>query len=108
MFDAVVAEIGQLLAVEAAVLNRYEPDGTATTVVGSWARTGAEWAFPSEPAGQLGGRNVSTLVRATGRAARIDDYADAAGEWPPILLASGACAPPSGYRSWSRAACGAT
>src|SRR5215216_6579907 len=69
VFGAVAAEIGQLLAVEAAVLNRYEPDGTATTVVGSWARTGAIVGFPVGTRWELGGRNVSTLVKATGRAA---------------------------------------
>jgi signal transduction histidine kinase len=80
VFGAVVAEVGQLLAVELSQLNRYDPDGSATTVVGAWARTGSVVAFPVGTRWHLGGRNVSTLVMETGRTARVDDYSDAAGE----------------------------
>jgi signal transduction histidine kinase len=80
VFGAVVSEVGQLLAAPLSQLNRYDPEGSATTVVGAWANAGSVVAFPVGIRWHLGGRNVSTLVRETGRTARIDDYGDAAGE----------------------------
>jgi signal transduction histidine kinase len=79
VFAAVTAEVGRLLSCELAVLNRYDPDGAAATVVGAWARTGAPLPLPVGTRWSVGGRNVTTLVFNTGRAARIDDYADATG-----------------------------
>jgi GAF domain-containing protein len=79
VFAAVVAELGRLLPVELTQLNRYDPDGAATKVVGAWARTGAAVPFPVGTRMSLGGQNVGTLVMETGRAARIDDYTDAGG-----------------------------
>jgi signal transduction histidine kinase len=79
VFAAVTAEVGRLLSCELAVLNRYDPDGAAATVVGAWARTGAPLPLPVGTRWSVGGRNVTTLVFTTGRAARIDDYADATG-----------------------------
>jgi len=84
VFAAVTEEVGQLLCAEYAGLNRYESDGTTTTIVAIWGRT----VDPLPPGGRrqiLGGRNISTLVFETGRAARIDGYADSSG---PLGLAT--------------------
>src|SRR5438445_306268 len=84
VFAAVTEEVGRLLSVEYAGLNRYEPDGTTMTIVAVWGRTGE----PVPPGGRrqiLGGKNISTIVFETGRAARIDSYADASG---PLGLAA--------------------
>ena len=77
VFAAVAGEVGRLLAVDFAILVRYDPQDTLE-VVGTWTRTGAP---PPTPVGgqlPLGGRNVTTLVYRTGRAARID-YSDVSG-----------------------------
>jgi GAF domain-containing protein len=71
VFAAVAGEVGRLLAVDFAILVRYDPQGTLE-VVGSWTRTGAPAATPVGGRLPLGGRNVTTLVYQTGRPARID------------------------------------
>jgi GAF domain-containing protein len=73
LFAAVTEEIGRLLCVECAIMNRYEPDGTITTMAG-WGDLVA--GFPVGHRESLGGKNVITLVHQTGRPARIDRYAD--------------------------------
>jgi len=80
VFAGVVAEVGQLFGVEQTLVNRYDPDGGATTVMGAWARDGVVAPLPVGTRWQLGGRNVSTAVMRTGRAARIGDYGETAGE----------------------------
>jgi GAF domain-containing protein len=77
VFAAVVEEVGRLLPVDFADLGRCEPDGTITFLAG-WGKTRA--VFPVGSRLRLGGKNVTTLVAETGRAARIEDYADASGE----------------------------
>jgi signal transduction histidine kinase len=76
LFAAITAEAGRVLAVEYAALSRYEPD-RGVTVVAIWGRTGHDVPFGGRTS--LGGNNVGTLVFETGRAARIDNYADASG-----------------------------
>ena len=76
VFGAVTEEAGRALGAQRAGMTRYDPDGAAS-VVASWSSTGA--AFPVGARARLGGRNLLTLVFQTGRAARIDDYADASG-----------------------------
>jgi signal transduction histidine kinase len=76
VFAAVAEEAGRLLGADRATLARFNPDGTAT-VVASW--TSASATFPVGSRWSLGGRNLLTLVFRTGQAARIDDYAGAAG-----------------------------
>jgi GAF domain-containing protein len=76
VFAAVTEEAGRLLHADYATLNRYDPDG-AVTVVAPWSGTGA--FHPAGSRWSIGGRNVNTVVLQTGRAARIDDYADASG-----------------------------
>jgi hypothetical protein len=58
VFAAVAEEVGRLLAVDFAILVRYDPQDMLE-VVGSWIRTGAPAPAP------VGGRNVTTLVSAT-------------------------------------------
>ena len=73
VFAAVVEEVGRLFRVELAILFRYQPGRTATSV-GAWGP-----AAENLPVGirlPLKGRNLSTLVFETGRPARIDGYAD--------------------------------
>jgi signal transduction histidine kinase len=78
VFAVVTEEVGRLLSVEYAGLNRYEPDGTTSTMLAVWSRTGGPLPPPGRPQ-ILGGRNINTIVFETGRAARIDSYADASG-----------------------------
>ncbi len=76
VFAAVTEEIGQLLALGFAYLGRFEPDNALTTVA-AWGR--AADVMPAGTRWILGGKNVSTLVLETGRAVRLDRYADASG-----------------------------
>jgi signal transduction histidine kinase len=71
VFAAVAEEVGRLLAVDFAILVRYDPQDTLE-VVGTWTRTGAPAPTPVGGKLPLGGRNVTTLVYQTGRPARID------------------------------------
>ena len=77
VFAAVAEEVGRLLAVDFAILVRYDPQDTLE-VVGTWTRTGAPAPTPVGGRLPLGGRNVTTLVYQTGRPARID-YSDVSG-----------------------------
>jgi signal transduction histidine kinase len=77
LFRAVSEEITRLLPADATVLSRYDPDGCLTRV-GRWSRSGIH--LPPGERSALGGRNVSTLVYETGRAARLDNYGDDAGD----------------------------
>ncbi len=76
VFTAVTKEAGRVVGAHRTAMTRYEPDGAAT-VVASWSSTGR--AFPVGSRWSLGGRNLPTMIFQTGRAARIDDYADASG-----------------------------
>jgi signal transduction histidine kinase len=75
VFAAVLEEVGRLLPIDLALLDRYEPDRTATCVA-TW-RTGGD-IFPVGSRWPLEGHNLITLVFETGRPARIDRYADSA------------------------------
>jgi GAF domain-containing protein len=77
VFATVTEEAGRLLTVKHAGLARYEPDGTAFTII-AWSGTG-DLVPPVGSREVLGGKNVTTLVFQTGRPARIDDYGDASG-----------------------------
>jgi signal transduction histidine kinase len=76
VFAAVTEESGLLLGAHHATLARYDPDGTATAI-GAWGKTGV--VFPVGSRWRIGGRNLTTTVLQTGRAARLDDSADASG-----------------------------
>jgi signal transduction histidine kinase len=72
-FAAVAEEAGRLFLVDVANMCRYEPDGTATIV----ASAGGRFVVGSRL--KLEGKNSTTLVYQTGRAARVDSYADDSG-----------------------------
>jgi signal transduction histidine kinase len=73
VFAAVAEEARRLFLVDVANMCRFEADGMATIV----ASVGERFAVGSRV--KLEGRNGTTLVYQTGRAARIDSYADASG-----------------------------
>ena len=77
VFAVVAEEVGRLLAVDFAILVRYDPQDTLE-IVGTWTRTGAPPATPVGGRLPLGGRNVTTVVYRSGRQARID-YSDVSG-----------------------------
>jgi PAS domain S-box-containing protein len=76
VFAAVAEEAARTLEVALTAVVRYESDGTATQV-GAY---GAENPFPVGTAWRLDEHSVSGMVARTGRAARVDDYAEVSGE----------------------------
>lgn len=69
VFAAVAREVALVLKMPAALMCRYEPDGTATILGSSGKhpfRPGTTWV--------LEGPTLMALVRETGRPARVDDY----------------------------------
>jgi signal transduction histidine kinase len=79
VFAAIAEEVGRLLGVDAVAMVHFE-DGFATVVAG-WGTL--EPALPIGARAPLEGRNVTSAVYHTGRAARLDDE----GEPPqPIAL----------------------
>jgi signal transduction histidine kinase len=74
VFAAVAREVAVVLELPAAGIYRYEPDGTATMVGSS-----GELAFAPGTNWPLDGPSPPSLVRGTGRPARIDDYAEVTG-----------------------------
>jgi signal transduction histidine kinase len=89
VFAAVAAEAGRVLQAHRVWIARYEPDDYVT-VIAAWA-SGDDTVGPRRVGTQVstGGRNVSTLVLQTGRAARIDDYASASGAAAEVARESG-------------------
>jgi signal transduction histidine kinase len=77
VFAAVAGEVGRLLAVDSAILVRYDPQDMIE-VVGTWIAAGGPAPTPVGGRLPLGGRNVTTAVYQTGRPARID-YSDVSG-----------------------------
>jgi signal transduction histidine kinase/uncharacterized protein YoaH (UPF0181 family) len=74
MFEAVSAEIAQLVPADGSALTRYERDGTVTAL-GGWTGTG--YVYVGRRFAVEG--TVSGLVFETRRPARIDNYADEPG-----------------------------
>jgi signal transduction histidine kinase len=70
LFAAVAGEVAQVLGVPAVTLDRFETDDT-TVILGSMNHP----AFPAGSRWPLEEGTVSRLVKDTGRAARVDDYA---------------------------------
>jgi PAS domain S-box-containing protein len=87
VFASVVEEVGRVLGVADTVMWRYEPDGSAT-VVAVWTQHGSA---PLRLGARMrpGGRNVASLVLATGRPARIDDFSTATGSIGERMHAAG-------------------
>jgi GAF domain-containing protein len=83
---AVSEEAGRVLRANYATMARYDPGGTRT-IVAAWSSDGP--TFPVGDGIRLGGRNVPTLVFETGRAARIDDYAEGSGPIADAVRALG-------------------
>jgi CHASE3 domain sensor protein len=75
VFPAVNEEVARLLDVNGTRLERYEADGTATVV----ASHGEPTIVPAGTRIALDGRNIASLVRSSGRPARIEDYEGAPG-----------------------------
>src|SRR5215469_5403629 len=89
VFATVTEEAGRLLGADYATMARYDPDNTGT-VVASWGSAGAPFGVGVQA--RLGGRNVPTMVFQMGRAARIDDYAEASGPIAEAAREIGSCA----------------
>jgi len=77
VFAAVTGEVGRVLSVDIAILNRFDLD-SSEMVLGAWSRSGAAPVVVGTQV-PLGGRNVTSLVFQTGGPVRIDDYADVSG-----------------------------
>jgi GAF domain-containing protein len=89
LFTGVADEVAGLLSVTSAAIGRFDPDGMVTTVA-AWSPD--EVAFPVDIRWDPEGTNVTGIVFATGRPARLDDFSEASG---PI----GVHARNAGYRS---------
>jgi PAS domain S-box-containing protein len=70
LFEAVCAEVGQLITADGAALTRFEPDGTVTAL-GGWTSTGG-YVYSGRRFALDG--TVSGRVLDAGGPARIDDY----------------------------------
>jgi GAF domain-containing protein len=77
VFAAVTEEAGMLVGADLAGMSRYEPDDTQT-VVAAWPAD-REHIVPGTRLPVSEGVNVARSVRQTGRSARVDDWAGAAG-----------------------------
>ena len=86
LLDAVASEVGGLLGADSTALLRYEADGTATAV---GARGGPGGETTANGRHTLEGTNVASIVRRTGRPARIDSYQGAPGSIAAELRARG-------------------
>jgi PAS domain S-box-containing protein len=73
VFEAVTGEVAQLLDASTVTLGRYEEDMVTVVAQHGDDFVGAGDRLP------LGGRNVASIVRRTGRTARLDDVAQATG-----------------------------
>ncbi|HUA49928.1 MAG TPA: GAF domain-containing protein [Solirubrobacteraceae bacterium] len=76
VFATVAEEIGRLLAVDAAAVRRYMPDGTAE-ILAQWSQRSE--VIPVGPRAQPVRGTVTATVRETRRPARVDRYTDDAG-----------------------------
>jgi len=73
VFAAVAEEVGRLLSVEGAFVVRYESDATVTILAG---RTTVDRPLPIGLRTPITEPSLGSLVRETGRPARVDHYAD--------------------------------
>jgi len=74
IFAAAVDEVAGLLPVALAAMQHFEADDTATTVA-SWSATEPS-PFPPGKRWPIGGKNLTSIIRETGRPARVEDYSD--------------------------------
>jgi signal transduction histidine kinase len=85
VFPAVNEEVARLLGFDGTRLMRYEADETAT-VVASW---GEPTIVPAGTRMALDGRSIGSLVRSSGRPARIEGYENAPGSVAAIAREGG-------------------
>jgi signal transduction histidine kinase len=85
-FGAVTEEVGRLLRADIAHMVRFETDGTASGVAG-WSR--GDDPIPVGRHVSLDGESVTASVLKTGRASRMDSYADTSGPIADALRAMG-------------------
>jgi PAS domain S-box-containing protein len=78
LFALVSEEVGRLLEARTAHMFRFDSDGTGGTIIGGWALS-PEHVLPPGTRMALDGDTAVTRVWRTGRAARMDSYADAEG-----------------------------
>ena len=86
VFETVAEELGRLTHVEGAKMLRYEPGETAAFVA-SWGPL--EAGIPAGTRLSAKGTSVTSQVLSTGRPARVEDYADAAGPIAEIQRRAG-------------------
>ncbi|MEA2509001.1 MAG: hypothetical protein QOG21_1083 [Actinomycetota bacterium] len=77
VFEAVTGEVGVLFGADLARMERFETDGTVTGVAGWGIEEGHQLAVGSRFA--VEGVSIAALVQQTGRPARVDTFANAAG-----------------------------
>jgi PAS domain S-box-containing protein len=82
VFAAVAREVGLLLGADATHIGRYEVESTAS-LIASWSRTGDP--IPVGTVAPIDGENVCSLVRRSGRPARMNSYDDASGPIAAML-----------------------
>ena len=80
VFAAVAREVGQLMAVDATRIFRYEVDGTATVIAG-WS---PDLPLATGDRVPVEGQNLAAVVSRTRLPARVDSYSEATG---PIAAA---------------------
>jgi signal transduction histidine kinase/PAS domain-containing protein len=80
VFASVTEEVGRLMSVDSASILRYEDGGTAT-MIARWSGSDLDvlQVGTRVPLEDLEGESLTELVLRTGRPARIDSYANAAG-----------------------------
>jgi signal transduction histidine kinase len=86
VFEAVIAEVGELLSADAAALSRYEPDGTVTTI-GGWSRADGYFADGTRHVKAEG--TLGSLIFDTHEPGRISSYQDTAGSLADFVRGMG-------------------
>jgi PAS domain S-box-containing protein len=86
LFAIVAEEVSRVVDISAVSVVRYELDGTATECA-NFDR--GEKLFPAGVRWSIEGTNILRLIRDSGAAARIDDYAGLKGEMAAIIRTTG-------------------
>jgi PAS domain S-box-containing protein len=82
LLSAVAEEVARVLAVPEVTIDRFDEDGSATTVLASWC-THTVWPVGSR--WPLDGPSLAATIWKTGRPARIDDYTGLLGSIGTVL-----------------------
>ncbi|HWE07705.1 MAG TPA: GAF domain-containing sensor histidine kinase [Solirubrobacteraceae bacterium] len=86
IFEAVIAEVGELISADGAAVSRYEGDGTLTAI-GAWSRVDGYFAVGTRHAVAPG--TLARLILDSGRPGRIDSYENVAGSLAHFLRGLG-------------------